>query len=373
MSLCVLKSTKLSKSEFHKTAGKTRKLTIKDVATEAGVSFKTVSRVFNGEGAVREETRLKVERAARSLGFTPSVVARQFIRGHADSIGIIVLDLPRWSYYSDVIIGVQRECQRHGYTVSVYPISASGGKGFFALGRAISSGALAGLVVAPPWSSDSTLMNKLRSFDTRLACLLTDTETSSIPAVFNRDFDGARRLCQHLLSQGHENIVFAAGSMSFASSKARVKGFDRAIADANLANHTVFRRFSRLNYQSGYRIADDLLDRNPRPTAILAVNDFLAAGILYRFSERGLKVPDDVSIAGFGDLQIASQVWPGLTTMRQDTEEMAAAAARLVISQVEGVDEDLEHVFFDNQLIIRGSTASPASVSSGQSSAAPVF
>lgn len=339
---------------------KPKKATIKDVAKQAGVSFKTVSRVLNEEENVRSSTREKVILAAQQLGFAPSHVARQFSRGCASTVGIIVLDLPHWSYYSDVIIGVQHECQKHKYTVSVHPIHPNKPEQMQTLQQALSGGALAGLVLTAPWSTDQEFLQLLTSSTSNIACLLTGTESSRYSEIFNKDYDGALALCRYMLKLGHRQFAIAAGPKEMASTAARLAGIQAALAEAGIPADAVDVLFSRVDYESGSNLADSFVSKSPGPTAIIAATDLLAAGIMNRLHEKGYRIPQDISIAGYGDLQIAAQVWPALTTVHQDTQGMASAAAQIVIENAERGNVERAQVYFETSLIVRDSTAPPA-------------
>lgn len=341
------------------TEGPLKKVTIRDVAKQAGVSFKTVSRVFNNETTVRPMTREKVLSAAEALNFSPNIFARQLSLGRSNTIGLVIFDFPRWSYYADVIMGVQRECQKHGFSVSVYSLTSASKEQLVTLRLAVLSRSLAGLVLTAPWSSNKRFLAQVDSWDISIACILSDNEDSIHPAVFNNDIEGARVRARYLLSLGHLRFAIAAGDLHQPFVRARLQGTLEELNKAGIKSSDIAILYGDVSFEAGYELGTEIINQPNKPTAILAANDLMAVGIMRRAHEMGVAIPDELSIVGFGDLQVAGQVWPGLTTVSQDTEDMASAAARMLITEGKRDRTSNPHVYFETELLIRESTAKP--------------
>ena len=262
------------------TEGPLKKVTIRDVAKQAGVSFKTVSRVFNNETTVRPMTREKVLSAAEALNFSPNIFARQLSLGRSNTIGLVIFDFPRWSYYADVIMGVQRECQKHGFSVSVYSLTSASKEQLVTLRLAVLSRSLAGLVLTAPWSSNKRFLAQVDSWDISIACILSDNEDSIHPAVFNNDIEGARVRARHLLSLGHRRFAIAAGDLHRPFVRARLQGTLEELNKAGIKSSDIAILYGDVSFEAGYELGTEIINQPNKPTAILAANDLMAVGIM---------------------------------------------------------------------------------------------
>jgi LacI family transcriptional regulator len=346
----------VAKNKHNRPANGKRKVTIRDVARHADVSLKTVSRVLNKAPHVRPLMVEKVTKAARELGFTRSAVARMLSLGRSQNLGIVLLDLPHWNWYSDVIIGVQHQCHKQGYTVSIHPIASLEASEIESLHEVIESGSVDGLVLTHPWSSDLEFQQTLRGWGVEFVCMLTEGESAISPSIIDRDAEGAKVLTQHLLDLGHRNFAIATGMPNHAASSARLRGVLEVLEDSGkTVKHTTFNN-EIISFENGYQVAAEILKTEPRPTAVIAGNDLMAAGILRYAHEVGVRVPDEFSIVGYGDMQIANHVWPALTTMRQETDAMAARAAEILISLCEKQVNYENKVAFSARLVTRDSS-----------------
>jgi LacI family transcriptional regulator len=326
--------------------------TIKDVALLAGVSFKTVSRVVNGEVNVRADTRAAVVSAMETLGYSPNIAARGLASRRSFLIGLLV-----WSSQSDYSValqaGAQRQCRALGYHLVVETITP--GDEVQIVERLCALG-VDGVVVTAPHPSDGRLVECLRTAGLRHVLVSPAGLAAIAPSVDMDEEAAGREMTRHLIELGHRRIAFV-GAIGLAAAASRHAGYLAALREAGL---TVLPGYD-LECERGFRPvlewADRLLESPQRPTAIFAWNDIAALAVMVTAARKGLRIPAQLSVAGFDDSPSASFIWPSLTTIRQPLVEMAEAAVDLIVTKQP--PEKPPHLFFPFKLVKRESTAPP--------------
>jgi LacI family transcriptional regulator len=308
--------------------------TIDDVAAAAGVSIKTVSRVLNDEPGVRSETRGRVREAIATLRYRPSLPARSLAGKRSNLLGLVYAN-PSANYVFDVQNGAMARCRDAHLRLFIQSCNDLGDDTVEEILAMIDQTHVDGLVVTPPLSSDQALIDALEKRRLPFVRLAPDDVSHGGPCVMMDDEAAARQMTEHLIGLGHRRIGFVAGHPEHPSSRLRQKGYRAALDAAGLSfDQPVEQGYN--DTASGCEAGRGLLAGADRPTAIFASNDDMAAGVVQAAHELGLDVPRDLSVAGFDDSQIASIVWPALTTIRQPAYEMAFAAAGLLIDVVRG-------------------------------------
>jgi LacI family transcriptional regulator len=328
--------------------------TIDDVAAAAGVSIKTVSRVLNDEPGVRSETRGRVREAIATLSYRPSLPARSLAGKRSNLLGLVYAN-PSANYVFDVQNGAMARCRDAHLRLFIQSCNDLGADTVEEVLAMVDQTHVDGLVVTPPLSSDGALIDALEKRRLPFVRLAPDEFSNGGPCVTMDDEAASREMTEHLLGLGHRRIGFVAGHPEHPSSRLRRRGYQAALDAAGAgADQPVEQGYN--DTASGYEAGRRLLARADRPTAIFASNDDMAAGVVQAAHELGLDVPRDLSVAGFDDSQIASIVWPALTTIRQPAYEMAFVAAGLLIDVIRGRDAppvtELAYT-----LVQRGSTA----------------
>ncbi|MGI9287432.1 MAG: LacI family DNA-binding transcriptional regulator [Pseudomonadales bacterium] len=344
------------------------KVTIKDVAKAAGVSFKTVSRVINNEPTVSAPLQEKVRTAIKALDYRPNLSARQ-LRGAPASIGFIY-DNPNSNYVIDLQHGILEECKDKGYELVIHPCDSTSSVIVSELSQLVSDGRVAGLLLTPPLSEDAAVVRALLDAGIKFARIVSGAEAPDkfTPAVFVDDHYAAQKICQHLIQLGHTRIAFLSGDPEHKSSGERLAGYESALQDSGLAIDARLIVDGKFEFESGVQRSLRLLEQPDRPTAIFAANDEIAAGALFAARMLDIVVPQDLSVAGFEDSPFSRQTWPRLTTARQPNKTIARQAAALLIaamhpatkSDVEAEDDVQQG--FRPKLIIRDSTATAPTV-----------
>lgn len=338
--------------------------TIKDVAREAGVSVATVSRVCNDSALVSETTRLHVREIAVRLGYSPHGAARSLITRRTSTIGALFPDL-YGEFFSEVIRGVDQTARRHGYHVLVSR-SHDESRGIeAALGSM--RGRVDGLIVMSP---DLDARIAMRSLPARFPLVLLNSameylgDGAAFDGITVANFDGAYAMVNHLIGLGHRSIAIVTGPPRNHDATERLRGYRAAIQEAALPLVPGLEVAGDFSEASGYEAAATLVsgERGARPGAIFCANDSMAIGALSALRERGLRVPEDIAVAGFDDIPIARYVNPQLTTVHVDISALGERATRLLFSAVDGEPQrEKRQELLATTLVIRGSCGAPSS------------
>lgn len=325
-----------------------RPATIIDVAREAGVSFKTVSRVLNGEPNVRSETRLRVMDVVSRLGYRANQHARSLRAGQSRLIGVFYSD-PSRNYLGEIQIGALERGNAEGFSIAFEHLQPGEGP----RGGAV----LAGAVLIPPLTEDPALIASLIAAGTpfvRLSHTLAEGEAGHVTMD---DKAAAEEMMGHLIGLGHRRIGFIAGPATHPQSHLREAGYRASLEGAGLpADESLILRGS-FDYESGLKAASDLLSQPAPPTAIFASNDDMAAAVLAVAFRSGLRVPEQLSVAGFDDTPLASVVYPALTTISQPSREMASVAVGMLLEK--RTSDAPERAILPHRLVVRETTAPP--------------
>lgn len=316
-------------------ARKPSRATIVQVAKRAGVSIKTVSRVTNGEPNVRAALRARVEDAIRHLDYHPSLAARS-LAGRRSFLLALAYDNPSPSYLLNLQFGARAVCQARGYRLLFHPCeSRSLRLADELLGLADDPG-VEGVILSPPLSAHGALIERLAGGQLPVALIAPPVPTAD--AVVIDDEAAGFAATAHLLDLGHRRIGFITGHPEHAAAPQRQRGYERALRSAGIPVQPQFIARGEFSFESGRAAARHLLARRRgRPTAILASNDDMAAGVIAEAHDRGLALPASLSVMGFDDAPLAAMLWPPLTTMAQPITELAALAARRLLDRLQGV------------------------------------
>jgi len=315
------------------------RVTIKDVAAQAGVSVATISRVLNGKGPVREATSRRVIETCQALRFTPHGVARSLSIRRTHTIGLLLPDL-HGEFFSEVIRGIDAEARRSGYHLLVSGFH-SDRQEMIAVFRAV-RGRVDSLIVMSPDREASALCAYLPAGFPIV--LLNNTGVSRAISIDN--YGGAEAMMRHLRALGHTRIAFVKGPDQNADAAERLRGY----RDTSLQTIEFEGNFSE---EAGHAAAIRMLSMAQKPTAVFAANDAMAVGVMIAFRDSGIRVPHDIALAGFDDIPTARYVTPPLTTVNVPIAELGRRAFDLAIS-----DEEQHHEVLQTTLVIRESCGS---------------
>ncbi|MCD6291124.1 MAG: LacI family DNA-binding transcriptional regulator [Anaerolineae bacterium] len=329
-----------------------------DVARLAGVSRATVSYVINGRAdrsvSITEETRQRVLWAIEQLGYQPHAAAQSLRSGMTKIIGLLIPDMHN-PHYWQIVRGVEDAARAEGYDLLLASTSLDPKREQHSV-RALLRRRIDGLILL------LTFGDRLASEIEMLArrhgpVVLLGGQVPGLDVVEPGYESGAAQMMRYLLSLGHRRIAFIHGVACPTLGGERLTVYRRVLQERGWLNERwVIHCGSTL--EDGYQAASHLLDCSPRPTAILVVNDLLAIGALRAVADRGLRVPEDISIAGFDDIEVAAYLTPPLTTVRVDSETLGRESVRLVLARMRDPERPLQHIRVSAQLIVRASTGS---------------
>lgn len=328
-------------------------ITIRDVARRAGVSIATVSRALNNSGAVSEDTRSAVEQAAQDLGYRPNPAARTLHGKTTGGLGVL-LPFVSGEFFSELLNGLD-EAVQDAERFIIVSTSHRRPEEFNAAIHAMEQ-RVDGLVVMAPQLGALGAQSVLTSEG---PVVFINTFVNEVAAdVLNFDnYGGAYALTQHLLDLGHRRIALIKGVAGAWDAEERIRGYQDAMAEAGIADTAALEFQGEFTQGAGYAAAEEILKATPRPTAILAANDYCAAGVLSALNSAGIAVPQEMAVAGFDGVTSAQYSLPPLTTVRVPIREIGRRAIQLLLDRLEGEQErDPVREVVPVELVIRGST-----------------
>ncbi|BBD03024.1 MULTISPECIES: LacI family DNA-binding transcriptional regulator [Sphingobium] len=340
--------------------GQAPKLTINDIARMAGVSKKTVSRVINRSPLLNRETRDRVETIIRDTGYVPNPQARALALGRNFLIGL-VYDNPNVQMILSMQKGILEALHGTEFELVIRPVDRGSNLVMEDIRSFVTRQRLFGVVILPPMSENDALARMLDEEGCRYVRMGSAVLDDPEHMVASNDREAVADAVRHLIAQGHRRIGLIAGPHGFRSAQERREGFELALKEAGISLPRSLVADGQYTFESGLSASESLLDLSPRPTAIFASNDEMAAGVLYAARLRGIAVPEELSIIGFDDTPVTTRVWPPLTTVRWPIVAMGRAAALKLIGTAIGEDAEVnEPSMFSSTLIRRGSVAPPA-------------
>jgi DNA-binding LacI/PurR family transcriptional regulator len=329
---------------------------IRDVAARAGVGVATVSRVLNGRAHVAAATREKVLLAMRELDYRPSSIARNLSFRRTMVIGVVVPFLTSPSAVERVR-GIVDELAGSEYDLALFDVESVDRRrrAFELLARPDRNDGLVVVSLIP----DAAAVARLHA--ARMPCVLVDGAHPHLPHVVSDDVYGGELATRHLLELGHRRIAFVGDKppdpYRFTSSRDRTAGYLRALASAGVPERPEYVRAGTQDRQEARSIAERLLALREPPTAIFAASDLQALGVLEAATHLGVRVPEDLSVVGFDDVEVASYV--GLTTVSQQLVESGRRGAHLLLRALSGDDVPTDGELLDLELVVRRTTAPP--------------
>lgn len=327
--------------------------TIADVAKKAGVSVSTAARVLSGRGYASEETRRLVLEAAKALGYVPNQIARSLRTRQTKMVGLLIGDVEN-SFYSVIAKNVESVAKGAGYHVVLCNSDDDPDieREYLKLLEAMRVDAL----VVTPTSRNHRYLARL--LDKGIVIVQVDRRVEGLAAdaILVDNESGAEGAVSHLIAAGHSRIGILTGELAVPTARQRLAGYERAMKEHGIAVREELVKTGSFHREHAIEDATDLIRARPAPTAIFAANNILAEASFFALAQHGLRVPRDVSVVAFDDVQWMSMVEPSVTTVRQPVADMARSAAELVLRRLrEGREGPPSTIVFRTQLVERGS------------------
>lgn len=327
---------------------------IKDVARAAGVSVSTVSHVINKTRFVSPETTIAVQKIVDDLGFQPSYLARALKSKRTQTIGMLVTSSTN-PFFAEIVSGVEEGCYRNGYSLILGNSGESPGRQLSYLDT-LTRRRIDAIVIMTA-SRDADFQSQLDHRVTIPRVVLDSEPIQNGCAIGDDSVTGGYLATEYLIRQGHKKIGCLTGPNHHPRSNERLIGYKKAMNTAGLPINDNWIIAAELTAQKGHGAATQLLGLKDRPTALFAFNDLMAAGAYRAIQESNLSIPNDISIIGYDDIEIASYLYPALTTIRQPGFELGLEAADILIKHLENGIKLPQQVRKTPELIVRSSVA----------------
>jgi LacI family transcriptional regulator len=324
-----------------------QRASVKDVALLAGVSVGTVSNVLNRPESVTDKTRTRVEQAMAQLNFHRNASARQLRAGVSRTVGVIVMDVGN-PYYTELARGIEDRLAADDHTLILCSSDDDPRREARFL-RLLAEQGVRGVLVTP-MATTLERLGDLRRLG--IPSVLMDSSSRHHTSVGVDHVSGGRQAISHLLQQGHRRILFVAGAADLQQTRHRLRGAIEAIQAAGLDPVDVLQvvNLTNLTANDGQRALAEVLDADrPAPTAVFAINDIVALGVMRELRLRRLSIPRDVAVVGYDDLYFASELMTPLSSVRQPMRQLGWAAADLLLT-------DHPHSLFEPELVVRASS-----------------
>ncbi len=327
--------------------------TSEDVAKKAGVSIATVSRVFNESPHVSPAVRRKVLRAAKALNYQPNRTAQRLRAKRSTVIGLVISDIQN-PFFTSVVRGIEDVAYKHGYSVVLCNTDEDPNKERLYI-NVMRAEAVAGVILAST-SETNPLAADLFDHDIPVVAIDRRIKDKRVDSVLAANTQGAFEAVSHLIALGHRRIGFVGLQLTRSTGKERYDGYVRALREHGLSVSRQLVRIADAKQQGGYKRTHDLMTERPAITALFVANNLMTLGALDAIHERGMKIPDDISVVGFDDMACATLLEPPLTTVAQPTYELGQRAAELLLERLKQPQKPAVQIELKTSLIVRGST-----------------
>jgi LacI family transcriptional regulator len=329
-----------------------REVTIFDVAEEAGVSYSTVSRVLNNKNNVNAETRERVLQVMAQMGYIGNATARSLAGGLSRVVGLLV-DHLNTEYMGEIIRGIDEVLESNDYNLMLYTTHQQKTRETASVAK-LTHGFADGLILIVPRNEKAYLETLEQR---RFPYVLIDYQgyNRHVPSIMTTNKKGAYDATTYFIETGHRQIGFITGEMAYGCSIERLAGYRAALEDHGIAFSQELVKEGNFLQPLGHSCTQELLNLPQPPTALFVSNDVMAFGAMEAARERGLRIPDDLSIIGFDDIPQAAHVHPPLSTVRQPLEEMGRRAAMLLLQFIANPACEVERIELSTRLVIRES------------------
>lgn len=333
-------------------------MNIYEIAKLANVSISSVSRVVNNQPGVRHEIRRKIQSIIAEHDYRPNLLAQELTTKKTNVIGVIIANIN--SYYAESIEAVYKVCQENNYSIMIAARSSSKSsvdqevENFHLLSEKQVDG-----IIFFVSNVTEKYMPVLKKITKRTPIVVIGHEFDGIrlPCVLQDNYNGAKKAVEHLIENGHKRIAFIGGPEQGVGTESRYMAYKDALHENGLHIEDNYIRKGSFGKKSGYIEMSRLLAMvSVLPTALFVANDDMAIGAMKAIREKGLKIPNDISVVGFDDIEMASYLNPPLTTVRQEQYETGIQGAQMLIEAINSKKLKIKKVIMGQELIIRNST-----------------
>lgn len=325
---------------------------IKEVAKYAGVSVATVSRVLNDSSNVKSETRDKVFNAIKELGYQPNLLGRNLRRTRTNLVLVLLPSIAN-PFYAAIVKGIEDVAHKNSYNIMLCNTESNVERERLYI-RLLKNKLADGVILLAPQIPADELTELSLKYPVVQCCEYRENVGVSHVSIDN--FMAAYEATKHLIGLGHKKIGLLSSDNDFISTKQRENGYLKALEEAGLAINKSWLGFGDYGYNSGIDYANRILQYEDRPTAVFAISDLMAIGVIKAAGDKGIIVPDDLSVVGFDNISYAYMHTPSLTTISQPRYDIGGAAMKLMLTHINDPDYTPCSLILKHQLVEREST-----------------
>lgn len=326
-------------------------VTIKDIAKLANVSHTTVSRALNNSPYINEETKIKIKALAKELNYVPNYNAKSLVLLKSYVIGVFFSSISEGTsdtFFHEIITGINKVIDKE-YNLVIRGIDDY--KNY----NLINNRNFDGIIVVSQSENDDKFIQTILEKNIPTVVINRYIEDNEVVNIMSDDTTGAYDAVTYFIKNNHKKIALIEGNKEFASSRYRKKGYLKALEDNNIPINEQFILSGKYNLESGYENMKKLLQLDNKPTAVFCSNDDIGVGAMKAISEKGLRVPDDISIIGFDDSKFCNYVKPTLTSVKKDSLTMSEYGGKNLLNIINNKEVNKDKVYIQSKLVIRQS------------------
>jgi LacI family transcriptional regulator, repressor for deo operon, udp, cdd, tsx, nupC, and nupG len=327
-------------------------VTIQEVAKAANVSVATVSRVLNNSPSVNQKTRESVQAVIEKLNYRPNLLGRNLRRSETRMILVLLPSISN-PFYSKIVRGIEDVAHKNSYNIMLCNTNSDPKKERVYIDL-LQNRLADGMILM----ASSLNKNELSEIGTKFPAVqcCEYKEGAKISHISIDNVSAAYKVVKHLISLGHKRIGIVSNKNSYVSSTQREEGYKKALKDNNIEVDCGLIKYGDYSFRSGMMAGKDFLEMKDKPTAIFAISDMMAIGVIKELKNNGIKVPEDIAVAGFDNISMASMYDPALTTISQHQYDLGGTSMELLLKQIRGEMKEPQDIILEYELIIREST-----------------
>lgn len=329
------------------------KVTIKDIAKEAEVSIATVSRVLNNKPDVGDNTRAKILKIIEKMNYNPNSIARGLVMQKTHTIGLVIPDISN-PFFPQIVRAVEDKAQKLGYSVILFNTDNHLEREKKAV-ELFKSKQIDGLIVSFSLGNEE-ILKSLKKANYPVVQIDRSTLADIYPLVSIDNQKSAYQMVEYLLNKGHKKIAHISGDLNTTTARERLLAYKKALSDYGVELNQNYIVEGDYSQESAYKAMQKILKLKTLPTAVFAANDLSAAGVYKALFDAGLRIPENMAVAGHDDINLASLLKPDLTTMRQPKYEMGERAVTILLKMINNKNIKIEDQILKTELIIRKSS-----------------
>ena len=325
-------------------------ITLKMVAKRAEVSVNTASRAINNKPDINEETKKRVLRIAKELGYIRNAAAVALRTKKTRTIGVVIADNSN-PFYAEVLNGIEVAAREKNYHIILANTQRDYKKEEEAINLLLAK-RVDGLLIAPVQDRDDDI-RKLVEANIPFVIVGRDFENIEVDAVYNDEVKGGFLATEYLIKKGHKRIALIDGFLYKSPAKGRLEGYKKALNKYRIPLDVSLISVGDINLEDGHERTRQMLGKNLDFTAIFAYNDMMAFGAMQAIKEKGLRIPEDIGLVGYDDISFSSLMDPALTTIRLNKQELGIESVKLLLSRINGNRKIAQKIMLDVDIIAR--------------------